>query len=301
MRIIEPQQFKGKNIKVLADSNRRKFSFFKGKKLFGVIFVIVLALVGVWQFWTQDYLKETSQTSELKSPAAQTPEATNQGPKKLKIFTPEEFRGLFETTAYPNSTPITSPPVITGNTAADERIRKVAEARGYRLRSIPQSPIVKVGDSNLDEDDLLQQKALDAWHNLKAIAKDGKIPLQILSAYRSPELQRAIFNSRLQAYGVTYAQVAAGQADAQVDELLQSTSIPGYSRHHTGYTIDLQCGNDSLEAFEGSICHSWINQNNYENAKKTGWIPSYPEGVKVQGPEPEPWEFVWVGTEVLYE
>src|SRR5690606_25521512 len=38
---------------------------------------------------------------------------------------------------------------------------------------------------------------------------------------------------------------------------------------------------------------------NYANAKRFGFIPSYPPDGGKQGPEPEPWEFVWVGVEVI--
>jgi len=33
--------------------------------------------------------------------------------------------------------------------------------------------------------------------------------------------------------------------------------------------------------------------------KRFGFIPSYPENSGKQGPEPEPWEYVWVGEDVL--
>jgi LAS superfamily LD-carboxypeptidase LdcB len=76
--------------------------------------------------------------------------------------------------------------------------------------------------------------------------------------------------------------------------------VPGYSRHHTGYTIDLWC-EDGSSTFLSSSCYKWISDNNYLKAKQSGWIPSYPAGTDDQGPEPEPWEYVWVGTERLME
>jgi LAS superfamily LD-carboxypeptidase LdcB len=43
-----------------------------------------------------------------------------------------------------------------------------------------------------------------------------------------------------------------------------------------------------------------MSKDNYLQAKKYGWIPSYPEGAQQQGPEPEAWEYVWVGTASLH-
>jgi LAS superfamily LD-carboxypeptidase LdcB len=53
--------------------------------------------------------------------------------------------------------------------------------------------------------------------------------------------------------------------------------------------------------FEQSVCFGWLSKGNYKNAKSNGWIPSYPDGAKKQGPDPESWEYVWVGKQNLIE
>jgi len=90
-------------------------------------------------------------------------------------------------------------------------------------------------------------------------------------------------------------------SDSELDGILATTAIPGYSRHHTGYTVDIGCGNEPAIAFELTVCFDWLSANNYKNAKTYGWIPSYPEGAGQQGPEPETWEYVWVGIDALTE
>src|SRR5205085_1365006 len=137
-----------------------------------------------------------------------------------------------------------------------------------------------------ENDDLLQPRAALAWADLKAAAGKDGLALTVISAYRSPEYQRNLFMQRLLAKGVSVAQIAAGQGDAAVSATLEVTALPGYSRHHTGYTVDLWC-DDGSGSFLTSRCYKWISADNYKHAKEAGWIPSYPGGVQGQGPEPE--------------
>jgi LAS superfamily LD-carboxypeptidase LdcB len=219
---------------------------------------------------------------------------------KFKNFSPEEFLKLYESIAYPNTQFSQNAPEITGNAKADERIRTIALSRGYALRGVPVASITKTGEPRVSTDDLLQEKAFTAWQSLKKAAKADGIPLQFNSGYRSVEMQRELFLQRLRATGVTNQQIASGSADNQIVAVLKTAALPGYSRHHTGYTIDLVCANGA-QSFEVTTCFKWLSDNNYLNAKKHGWIPSYPEGVDNQGPEPEAWEYVWVGLGPLIE
>lgn len=217
----------------------------------------------------------------------------------LKTFTGAEFKSLYSASIYPNTQQFPDPPYITGNSITDARIRDLAEARGYKQTAIPVANIVKTDERDLRGDDLIQQKALLAWRELKENAlKDGLV-LNLSSAYRSPEYQRDLFLNRLRAYGVTNDQVANGYVDAELNMVLSQAAIPGYSRHHTGYTIDVMC-NQGTNNFESTDCFKWLSANNYEKAKTFGWIPSYPEEATGQGPEPEAWEYVWVGKDATY-
>jgi LAS superfamily LD-carboxypeptidase LdcB len=231
---------------------------------------------------------------------APTQEATKPKSGQFKQFSGEEFKQLYQSIAYPNTQQITDPPAITGNPTADARIRQLAEARGYHLTSIPIAPIVKINEPRLDGDDLLQPLAAAGWQSLKGSAHKDGIKLSIISAYRSPEYQRNLFIQRLLATYVTVDRIAAGAGLGDVEATLHVTAVPGYSRHHTGYTIDLWC-EDGSSTFLSSSCYKWISADNYLKAKESGWIPSYPAGTDDQGPEPEPWEYVWVGTERLTE
>lgn len=303
MRTIEPNR--RSSYALPSKHQRRKFM-----KRFGLPLLIIIIIAAVW-FIKMDSAnapespakKVSSKETEKKSatPKNEQKPAPQPVTPKLKTFSGAQFQALYESTTYPNVQEITGLVNITGNSTADARIVSIAESRGYKKRSVPSAPIQKIGNTYPDGDDLLQPLAIASWRVLRDNALAAGLNMRILSAYRSPELQRSIFTNRLYSTGVTAEQVAAGLADAQVNQILVTSSIPGYSRHHTGYTIDLQCDGGTLEAFVNTPCFAWISANNYEQAKKAGWIPSYPDGASLQGPEPEPWEYVWVGTNVLYE
>ena len=55
-------------------------------------------------------------------------------------------------------------------------------------------------------------------------------------------------------------------------------------------------GGAVLDAFAATPAYSWLSDNGFANARAHGWLPSYPDGVANLGPNPEVWEFVWVGT-----
>lgn len=217
---------------------------------------------------------------------------------KIAFFTGEQFQNLYDSLAMPNTEMLEIPPVITGNAVADARIRDIAERRGYSLRSVPVFPIQKSNEPGLDEDDLLQPNALISWKDLLQKAKKSGVPIKLNSGYRSIEMQRKLFLGRLSASPAT---IVSGHADAAVLKVLSQAAPPGYSRHHTGYTIDLICNDGTGRQFKQTNCFTWMKSDNYKNAKQSGWVPSYPEGASKQGPEPEPWEYVWVGQDAVRE
>lgn len=286
MRVIRPEDFKRLPKK---RRHSRKIS------MFFVVLFIAVGFIGYKQL-----SRPKAQSSAVQSQTTEN-QSSGMGTSKtgiLKQFSSQEFQALALSVKYPNTQLFREPPAITGNPSADQRIRTIAETRGYQLTSIPVSAIVKINEPRLENDDLLQPLAAIGWQELKTAAQKDNIPLAIISAYRSPEYQRDLFMKRLLGRGVSVDQIAAGQSDAAVESTLGITALPGYSRHHTGYTIDLWC-EDRTGKFASSSCYKWIRANNFQKAKEIGWIPSYPDGVEGQGPEPEPWEYVWVGKDML--
>jgi LAS superfamily LD-carboxypeptidase LdcB len=213
----------------------------------------------------------------------------------LKNFTGQQFKELYENFAYPNTALINEHTPITGNEQADARIRTIAVQRGYKLKSAPvTNAFIDVGEGFK-----LQQRAAQPWLDLQAAAKKDGLNFGLTAAYRSADEQKQLFNERLARTNIPVSGIASGAYDAQLSQVLRMTAIPGYSRHHTGYTIDIACKDQSTTSFEYTKCFDWLGADNYKNAKTHGWIPSYPGGAKDQGPDPEPWEYVWVGTDAV--
>jgi len=208
------------------------------------------------------------------------PVSAAQDTADLPTFTGDEFNQLFTEAELDNLAPIGPAPSITGDNTIDERIRSVGEDRGYIRRPLPAGPLATVDGLPIQPD------AVTAWRNLKAAAQQAGHTLFLRSAYRSHATQRFILLRRLTSYST-----------AAIDYRLRTVATPGYSKHHTGYAIDIAQPGYSLFEFKNSPAYAWLTADNYMNAKRYGWIPSYPPDATRQGPEPEAWEFTFVGVD----
>lgn len=255
-------------------------------RLVFVVFLLCLAFIGNY-FYTKDrnYLDNTQKTKELAIVAPKE--------KVFRSFSDEELKNLYNNFNYANTDKITTAPSITGDEAADAKIRLLAETRGYQLRRLARSLEAKADGFPL------QRLAEKSWNDLKAAAAKEGVILTVTSAFRTIEDQQAIFAQGLAVHGISTQDISSGRADDLVDKVLQTYAPPGYSRHHTGFTIDLTCGTAGLTNFATTVCHEWLSRDNYLHAKTFGWVPSYPEGASLQGPEPEPWEYIWVTIDSL--
>lgn len=259
-----------------------------------ILILIAGSYIGYYTWKTKISTKKASSSSE------QTINNSIEVPKKsdqLKIFTGEQFKDLYNSIAYPNTEYINDDTVITGDANVDEHIQKLAEAKGYKRRSAPVSDAFITVEKDLK----LQQKAYQPWLDLVAAAQKDNLKLNLVDAYRSSADARNLFLSRLNSYNINTSQIASGIYDSQINNLLKTTAIPGYSRHHTGYTVDIGCNDQSEAVFKYTPCFEWLSADNYKNAKTYGWIPSYPDGAGQQGPDPEPWEYVWVSVNSTFE
>lgn len=198
-------------------------------------------------------------------------------------FTGDEFNDLFNTAELDNLAPIGPAPSITGGVSTDARIREIAEGRGYIRRPLPNGALAWVSGRPL------QPSAADAWLALRDAAGEAGYTLTLQSAYRSHSDQRVVFLRRLYSY-----------TDSAINTRLRTAAAPGYSKHHTGYAIDITQSGYRFTSFASSPAYKWLSANNFANAKRFGWIPSYPPGATSQGPEPEAWELTYVGLDNIY-
>jgi len=221
--------------------------------------------------WTLAILASTiNATAASAGPAGDAVAATN--------HTAAQYAAAFDLAVLPGLAPIGPAPAITGNAELDARIRAIAEARGYKRRPEPNRPLVDVDGR------LLQPEAAAGWATLRDAAASAGIPISITSGYRPVTTQAGFLRDRL-----------GNRSDAAIDNALRTVAAPGYSKHHTGYTIDMRSGAAEGFGFKNSAAYAWLAANNFANAKAHGWLPSYPDGSGLVGPIPEPWEFVWVG------
>lgn len=217
-------------------------------------------------------------------------------PPEFPTFEPSEYGRLIDALDLPGTVSPAQLPAITGDPVADDRIRSLAEQRGYRPRPIAVAALVIVDGAPVQP---------EVAADLQALLDEARflgMTVGVTSAHRSPERQRQIFLRELdesafalRGRAVEPAEIAAGTADDVVLAVLEYHSVPAYSRHHSGHTVDLDAGG-SLGEFEGSPVERWLRAADFANAKRFGFVPSYPRGSEPQGPNPEPWEFVHVGT-----
>jgi LAS superfamily LD-carboxypeptidase LdcB len=277
MRVIEPAQQNTPN-NVENNANNKKYLL-----IGGIVLAIIIGIILIFVNKANAPKIEVAPSSDQKNSNAS---ATLGATSSLKSFTSEQFRDLYNSFAFPNTKDIIQPPEITGVLSADQRIYLLAEQRGYVLRSVVREPISSTSDNKQ-----LQEKSVTPWEEMKKAATTDGINLFLLSAYRSVEDQRALFLEEISRSGLSSAQIANGSADSAINKILERAAPPGYSRHHTGYTIDISCPDQPNFIFARTSCFEWLSKNNYQNAKRFGWIPSYPENTE----KPESWEYVWVG------
>lgn len=285
MRIVDPKQIA--NAKVRREKRARRSTRIRGLAL---SLAVVAGLTGL--VLLNNRPKQAVAPADNSSSKVSIAESNKQ---IIDQFTPEQFLSLYNSFSYPNTQQIDQPPEITGNVEADTRIRTLAEARGYKLRSLALDGLVPV-NTNFS----IQPMALQPWLDLQALAAKDGLDITTAAAYRSIKDQQSLFLEKMSEQGITADDVANGYSDETINIILQRTAIPGYSRHHTGFTLDLICDGVDLYIFDESACFQWLSNDNYAHAKQFGWVPSYPKGASLQGPEPEPWEYIWVGVDALY-
>jgi hypothetical protein len=223
---------------------------------------------------------------------------------RFKRFQPGEYEMLFRkylTSEFSKVNNIVYN--ITGDELADNHIRGIAEKRGYvRRPNADESALIPVDGF------AVSPKLASAWKQLTQQASQAGLSLVIVSGHRSPSDQEGIFLNRWQSevqselgYIPNAPQIVTGVADQSIDRILQTSSIPGYSKHHTSVTVDINdtSTNQGFTQFKNTKGYQWLKKDDYLRLKIFGFIPSYPQGGSNFGPNPEEWEYNWIGTESL--
>ncbi|WP_110928519.1 M15 family metallopeptidase [Bacillus massiliglaciei] len=134
---------------------------------------------------------------------------------------------------------------------------------------------------------LMREEAARALEKMfEAAEKDG-MPLSGVSAYRSHERQKAIFENYVQKDGYEKARTYS--------------ALPGTSEHETGLAIDVSSRSGvcpAQECFDETPESAWLADNAY----KYGFIIRYPKGKEdITGYKYEAWHIRYVGKDVASE
>ena len=132
----------------------------------------------------------------------------------------------------------------------------------------------------------MQKEAAKYFKDMVNAAKGDGIKLYNVSAYRSYNTQKTLYNNYVNRDGVKKADTYSARA--------------GSSEHQTGLASDINTASSSAH-FETTKEHAWLMKNSY----KYGFILRYPEGKTfITGYKFEPWHYRYVGVDVakvIYE
>ncbi|MFC7373181.1 D-alanyl-D-alanine carboxypeptidase family protein [Fictibacillus iocasae] len=131
------------------------------------------------------------------------------------------------------------------------------------------------------EKTMMRQEAAEALERMFSDAKKEGVTLLGVSAYRSHETQKALFQRYVDKDGYEKARTYS--------------AVPGTSEHETGLAIDVTGGDGSCPAqdcFGEKEEAKWLKKH----AADYGFIIRYPEGKeKITGYKYEPWHLRYVG------
>lgn len=147
-----------------------------------------------------------------------------------------------------------------------------------------------VGDSYTSKMDKTTKEALK---KMKAAAAKENINIEVVSAYRSFQRQKEIYEGKYKRFtseGLT--------PEKAIQKIIDYSTIPGTSRHHWGTDLDLIDANAPRPSSvlqpknfhgDGPYCKfkSWLN----ENSESFGFYEVYTDNGNRKGFKYEPWHF----------
>ncbi len=144
--------------------------------------------------------------------------------------------------------------------------------------------------------------AVEALEAMFAAAQTDGINLRVISAYRSFNDQKRIWNNKWT--GVTLVEggalpEAVPDPETRARKILEFSSMPGTSRHHWGTDFDLNSLNNSwFEADEGLAIYTWLTTNAADFGFCQVYNPKTAE--RPNGYEMEKWHWSYVPVAETY-
>lgn len=138
--------------------------------------------------------------------------------------------------------------------------------------------------SNDGKQYLLAGVAYESYVRMYNAARSAGLSMKVVSAYRTEDYQRSLYNNKVKSSGTAYADSYSARA--------------GHSEHQTGLAVDI---NSTKGTFETTPEFAWLQQHAHEY----GFILRYPKGKEwITGYAYEPWHYRYVGADVariIYE
>ena len=180
---------------------------------------------------------------------------------------------------YGKCVPISSPSSTTNSTVTPGKSCDTKYGH-YAYTEPPKEQIIEVGTYN-GRKEYLHKDAAEAFNKMKAEASTQGHKLVLISGYRSVSYQKGLFEAQVKRRG-------------SEQEAAKYSAPPGYSEHHTGYTLDIGDQNnpntDTQTSFENTGVFKWLKSN----ASKFGFELSFQKN-NSQGISYEPWHWRFVG------
>ncbi len=153
-----------------------------------------------------------------------------------------------------------------------------------------------IGKDNSDMiglDFKMKTKAYSSFVTMQSHAYKAKVAIRVVSAYRSFEKQKQIFENKYSLY------LSEGMTPKQaINKIIEYSTIPGTSRHHWGTDVDIF---DSSVPKPESILEEehYYNNGPYtklkkwmdENANRFGFYEVYTKNPDRKGFKHEPWHY----------
>lgn len=247
----------------------------------------------------QNETKVPSTSSSIKTPEVvknSKPDAVSDPsvPNKPPVNQPAAQKPVTQTPVKVDKKPAVSP------SSPTEAIQVVADPSSITVLvnkqfSLPKTyvpsdlvfPKVPFLSSATPEKRKMRKEAAEALEQMFAAAKKDGIILAGVSAYRSYQTQKALFE---------YYAKKDGEAKART-----YSAVGGTSEHETGLAIDVSGLNGKCPAtdcFAGTPEAKWLAAHAYEY----GFIIRYPKGKEsITGYQYEPWHLRYVGLQIAQE
>lgn len=130
----------------------------------------------------------------------------------------------------------------------------------------------------------MDYRAANYFLDMKEAAAADGIELTVISAKRSEEYQKELFDKEIESF------IAQGLSEEEAYEAAREwVALPLESEHNSGLAVDL---NSLDESFEESDAFKWLS----EHAHEYGFILRYPKDkVGITGVRYEPWHYRFIG------